>query len=389
MALNTMISNRMLDAYSVDMRKLDTTSGSFQDIVGDCSQVSIDLANEIQNKFPLVTWLLQTNLANRIRSDIATGGMCVLAKDSTGKFVINTPQSLNSVTPKSSSSECCWSPMEFAKCADQVPVNLLCLKDCTSVLNDLVYDTLKIGKTVSPLSSENQTINVVRQNIARLSMAWYTAYTSVLGLKDTYTDILKPFNGLMQIMEDTRVAKIDATNGILQAFDSLYCRMRVLGIPMDSIVIAVNPVIYAAIQSLIVPGQWNRLPFGWTRTDDGEISFYGIKFLQDKLVPVDMENSKGEAWVLTSDSVGEFLGGQLMPAIGSKFVRDGAYAETTVADGCGNDCTYYFNYGAVCANNMNHLVNITNIAITDTCVSATSDLGALVHPETLIPTIGA
>lgn len=385
--MDMMINNRTLEAFSTDMKKLETASGSFADIVGDCSKTSIDLASEIQNNFPLVTWLLQTNLANRVRSDIATGGTCVLGKDSSGKFVINTPQSLSTVTPKSTSTECCWTPMEFAKVAEQIPVNLLCLKDCANVLDDLIYDTLKIGKTVAPFSSENDAINTVRQNVARISMAWYTAYTSILGLKDTYTDILKPFNGLMQIMEDTRVVKIDATSGILQAFDTLYCRIKVLGLKADSIKIAVNPVIYAAIQSVVVPGQWNRLPDGWTRDDNGVIKFHGISFLEDKLVPVDLENGKGEAWVLTSDAVGEFLGGQLMPAVGSKFVRDGAYTEATPTDGCGNECTYYFNYGAVVANNMNHLANITNIAITDVCTTATADLGALVHPQTLIPTV--
>lgn len=369
----------LLESQAVDMVKLST---NLPEIIGqDCTGAGFELASEVQNNFPLVTWLLNTSLSNRVRRMVYANGLNLVTKDAAGKYQIAVPASLNTVTPKSTDTECCWAPMDFAKTESQMPMNLLCLKDCENISDDLIGKALGFGSTtVDPFIQSGDTAADVKKRVARLSMAFYTAYTSVLGLDDTYTDILKPFHGLMQIMEDATVVKISAANDVLAAFDSLLCRLHALGINPSDVVIAVHPIIYNSILSLIVPGQWNELPFGWTRDGD-TVKFHGISFLQDKLVPIDSATSKGEAWVLTGDAVGLFLLGQLLPD--GNFVRESGFTQDTPANGCGQACTYYFNMGTALANNTNRLAVISDISVSTAC---TSSIG-LIKNDTLVPAV--
>lgn len=373
------MNTSLLDAHAVDMAKLST---NLPEIIGqDCTGAGFDLASEVQNNFPLVTWLLNTSLSSRVRSLVYSNGFHLVTKDDKGNYQIGVPASLNTVTPKSSNTECCWAPMDFAKTESQMPLNLLCLKDCDSITDDLLGKVLGFGNTtVDTFVNRGDTAAEVKRRVARMSMAFYTAYTAVLGLDDTYTDILKPFHGLMQIMEDATVVKISAANDVLAAFDSLLCRLLVLGINPNDVVIAVHPVIYNSILSLIVPGQWNELPYGWTRSGD-TVKFHGISFLQDKLVPIDSATSKGEAWVLTGDAVGLFMFGQLLPD--GDFVRTSGFGEATPTDGCGQTCTYYFNIGTALANNTNRLAVITGISVSAAC----TDTIGLIKNDTLVPAI--
>lgn len=376
--MNMNMDTRLLDAQAVDMARLST---NLPEIIGqDCTGAGYELASEVQNNFPLVTWLLNTSLSNRVRRMVYANGLNLVTKDATtNKYQIAVPASLNTVTPKADQAECCWAPMDFAKTEAQMPMNLLCLKDCENIADDLLGKALGFGSTVvDPFIQSGDTAADVKKRVARLSMAFYTAYTAILGLDDTYTDILKPFHGLMQIMEDSTIANIDASTDVLAAFDSLYCRIIALGINPSDVIIAVHPIIYNSVLSLIVPGQWNQLPFGWTREND-VIKFNGISFLQDKLVPVDEATGKGEAWVLTGDSVGLFLLGQLLPD--GNFVRESGFTQDTPANGCGQACTYYFNMGTALANNTNRLAVISNIAVSTACTGA---LG-LIKNDTLVP----
>lgn len=373
------MNTNMLESHAVDMAMLST---NLPEIIGqDCSGAGFDLASEVQNNFPLVTWLLNTSLSARVRRMVYANGFNLVTKDANGKYQIGVPASLNTVTPKSSNAECCWSPMDFAKTEKQMPLNLLCLKDCDNIADDLLGKALGFGSTtVDPFVQSGDTAADVKKRVARMSMAFYTAYTAVLGLDDTYTDILKPFHGLMQIMEDTTVVKISAANDVLAAFDSLLCRLLALGINPSDVVIAVHPIIYNAILSLIVPGQWNQLPFGWTRDGD-TVKFHGISFLQDKLVPIDATTNKGEAWVLVGDAVGLFMLGQLLPE--GNFVRESGFTQDTPANGCGESCTYYFNLGTALANNTNRLAVITDISVGTACI----DSVGLIKNDTLVPAI--
>lgn len=373
------MNTNVLESHAVDMAMLST---NLPEIIGqDCTGAGFDLASEVQNNFPLVTWLLNTSLSARVRRMVYANGINLVTKDNNGKYQIGVPASLNTVTPKSSNTECCWAPMDFAKTESQMPLNLLCLKDCDNIADDLIGKALGFGgTTISPFVESGDTVEEAKKRVARMSMAFYTAYTAVLGLDDTYTDILKPFHGLMQIMEDATVVKISAANDVLAAFDSLLCRLLTLGINPNDVVIAVHPIIYNSILSLIVPGQWNQLPFGWTRDGD-TIKFHGISFLQDKLVPIDSATNKGEAWVLTGDAVGLFMLGQLLPD--GNFVRQSGFGEATPTDGCGQTCTYYFNLGTALANNTNRLAVISDIAVSAAC----TDSVGLIKNDTLVPAI--
>lgn len=376
------IPNMSLEALSqvaVDKTMLATNLPE----LADCTGIGLDPKTEIQNRFPLVTWLLGTELTRRVRAAIEDAGSCIMHKNGDGKWVIETPRELWSLVPEASETqECCWQPIDFAKCEGNVPLNLLCLKDCDSIMDNLVGMNVNFGSNIAGLASKSDSLNDIKRRIARLSMAFFTAHTVVLGLDNTYTNILKPFHGLMQVMENPAIATIDGTN-ILQAFDSAWCRLSIIG-DVSGLTFALNPVTYQGVLAAIQPDQFGRYPEGWSRNGDN-VTFHGISFIQDKLVPVDVEDQVGEIWMLASSSVGLYLGTDLMPA--DDYIRYSGDFAKTPAQGCGEECTYYYNFGTALGNNANKLLRIVDVPFSGACASVIGTLEGLVTPQTLIPHI--
>lgn len=371
------MSNAILEQVAVDKTMLATNLPD----LADCTGLGLDPKTEIQNRFPLVTWLLGTELTRRVRGLIDSRGNCIVHKDGDGKWVIEIPRELWSLVPEGTGEECCWQPFDFAKCEGNVPLNLLCLKDCDSIMDILVGENVNMGSNIAGLASTGDTINEVKKRIARMSMAFLTAYTTILGLDNTYTNLLKPFHGLMQVMENPAIATIDGTN-ILQAFASAWCRMSLMG--QGGMVFAVNPVTYQGILDAVRPDMFGRYPDGWSRNGD-TVTFHGMGFIQDKLVPVDVEDQVGEVWGLVSSAVGLYLATDLMPA--DKYIRYSGDFTKTPAQGCGEECTYYYNFGTAMGNNANKLLRIVDVPLSGACVSVIGDLEGLVTPQTLIPKV--
>lgn len=368
----------LLESVAIDRVKLATNLPDMP----DCTGAGLDPKTAIIDRFPLVNWLLNTSLTQRTRARLnEEGAHCLLHQDTEGQWVIEVPRGLWSLVPEASDTpECCWQPMDFAKCEGNIPLNLLCLKDCEDIMSDLIGRNLRFGADIAGLASARDTRNEVKRRVARMSMAFYTAITAIQGHTGVYTNILKPFYGLMQVMENPAVAAINGTN-ILSAFDQAYCRLQLL----DGVVMfATNPITYQTILDVIVPGQNGQYPMGWSRNGD-EVTFHGMGFIRDKLVPVDIENATGEVWGLNSDAVGLYLATNLMP--GEEYIRVSGHMEQPLEDGCGSDCTYYYNLGAALANNANKILKIVDVPITGSCATVIGDLEGLVNPETLIPAV--
>lgn len=373
--MNMTVSN--LDRVSVDSVKL---AGQFSEIVGECGQ-ELDIRTEIIKNFPLVTWLLNTPLSKRVRSNMFRSNRCGMYKDENGIWNLKVPGSVWSVPTTSSASECCFVPFEFDKCAGTVPLNLLCLKDCSTIADELVQSRLR-SASVEGLASEGQSEKQVRENIAKLSFALLQALNAMWGHVDTYVEAtpLKPFHGMAEVMGNPAVSAIDGSN-ILTAFKSLGCRTSVLG---TNFVIAVNPIIYQSIESAITPDQFGNLPSGWTKVD-GKLRFNGMPFIEDNYVPVDWTDGVGEAWILSGDAVGLYFMDNLIAT--DQFTRRIETAET-VEGGCASECTYYYNLGSAFNSSAAKLAKIVDIPISSACASGVADLHGLVVPTTLIPNVG-
>lgn len=372
------ISLEDLSNVAVDARKL---ASNFPSVFTDCYGLEdASLRSEIVNQFPLVSWLLSTSMSNRMRSD-ATAGIHHMHMNTNGNWVLEVPRQIWTELPTSTEDECCWLPFDFAKCAGNVPINLLCLKDCDKILNVLIGENLRIGSRVNVpgIAQPNDTLDQIRVRIARLSMAYFTAYTIMLGLDSTYTDILKPFHGLLQLLENPAVTTFYGGN-VLDAFKSLACRLRILG-DAGSYVVAGHPLTIQAIRDALVPGINGELPDGWTKTGDS-ISFMGMRFIEDKWMPVDKTANTGELWVLSGQHVGAYMGTDLAPA--QSFIRKTG-AEATAANGCFTECTYYYNFGTTFNNDARRIMKIVDIPVSGDCTNAISDIWGIATANTLIP----
>ena len=369
---------KLLESVAVDQKHLAT---NFVDVVPDCCGPGADVKTELMNRYQLYYWLINTSLSRRVRDSINSvdRGMCNLHYDATAAgYVIEVPQTYWSLPATDTSAECCWQPFDFAKCGGNVPVKRLCLKDCDNIDNELLGRVISLNGNYGELGRRGESVWNTKKRIARMSMAFLTANNAILGTDNNTTDILKPFHGLLQVVMNPAVAVIEGAN-ILSAFDSMWCRMSILG--EEDFVFATNPLIYNSILSVIRVSE--RMPLGWSLSGE-ELRFHGIRFLRDRRVPVNLATSVGEVWVLSGSSVGLWMATDLMPA--DAFIKESGHQEQSLADGCGSSCTYYYNYGAAFNNNANKIMRIVNIPVSGYCTAATSDLGNLVQPQTLIPT---
>lgn len=373
------VSTYDLERVAVDRQLL---SGSFADVVGDCCGADLKTKSDIVNRFPLVTWLLQTELSNDVRSKMFMPKRCGMSKDGNGKWMIGVPGSIWSLPSESSAQECCFVPFEFDKCSTSVPLNLLCLKDCDDILDELVQARLR-SAAVEGLSSERDTEKQVRERIARLSFAFYKAYNIIYGHDETFVETgvpLKPFHGLAQLMDNPAVVAIEGGD-VYSAFKSVGCRASIIG---GGKVIFVHPLIYQSIEEVIQPNMNGRYPAGWSVVN-GELRFKGMRFIQDRLVPLDQANGTGEVWVLDGSAVGGIMFDQLFAT--EEYIRRVHNVET-LENGCASECTYYYDAGATFNNDAAKIMKIVNIPISGACASGVADLANVLVPNTIVPNIG-
>ena len=373
--MNEMIN--MLDKRAVDVQKL---ASNFIDIISDCEGLEdFSLRNELQNRYPLATWLSGTPFSRMMRQrstnpQLFHHGVGEDAAD----WVMEVPGTVYTLAPANSGSDCCWTIPDFAKCASEVPLNFVCLKDCDSIFDSMVYERLRINQRarLEGFAREGETMEQVENRIRHLWMAFYTMHTVILGTSNTSDNIVKPFHGLLEVMQNDAVLSVSGAN-ILAAFDSIGCRLDVLG--GSNWVFALNPLMYRSLEDAIVPDANGNLPSGWTR-QNGRLRFHGIGFIDDKLIPVDMTNMTGDIWLIDGDSTGMFLG----YSIGNEKEIADDFTEQTLENGCGQICHYLYNYGTVANNNANRVMVISDVPVSSACTEI-ADLAALINPTTLVP----
>lgn len=362
-----------LEKSAVDMKNLST---NYIDVATgcDCAFDTATAVSDIQNRFPLVTKLLSTRASSIMRGRFNLNHVDYV---DTNKWELKLPTSVWTTEPKNTGTDCCWESFDFDKCCGTVPLNILCLKDCDTMMDTLVKRDVKMtnDQSLAGIANSGETAKAVETRIAKLSFAWYQAYTAILGLDDTYTDILKPFHGLLSVMENPAVMKFYCTD-ILSTFEELGCRLDFLG--GGNYFIAVNPIVYRSIDKAVFKGQDGEYPAGWTKSP---LAFHGIPFIQDSTMLVDFTANTGEAWIIDGDTTGLFMGTDLF--VGEDYIKRSGI--DTSSDKCGSECTYYFNYGAAFNTDARKLSMIVDIPIDSACINSLGDVQGLINPTTLIP----
>lgn len=377
------INNKQLDATAIDVetvvKKLSSNIGDIG-IATDFSRNALE--NPIQNNFPLLTWLMNTSMSTMIRNANRRGAAQLHRDADTGEMMLVVPYSVGTLPPEATTGLCCWIPLDITKCGGKVPLRLVCLKDCDSIVNTLVNQSRVAGSNdlVGYFLRPRETVAEARRRMARLSMAFYTANTAILGVPDSETAVLKPFYGLLSVMENAAVLKILGTS-ILTAFDSLLCRLQVLG--GSNYVLAMHPMVYMAVDRAVQPGTFGTLPSGWTRSGT-DLRYNGIRIIQDKMIPVNLATATGEIWLVDGDTTGIYLMTDLAPT--NAFIREGFTATDDPADGCASECTFYYNFGGAFNTNPNRLAVITDVPLSANCAGPhMQGLDSMIRPDTLVP----
>lgn len=339
-------------------------------------------ANEFQTNFPLVSWLLNTPVSRQAQSAHDRGQLRPF-KGQDGLFHVMTPVKYGTTSPVDTTGECCWVPFDLTKCMGEVPIHMLCLKDCYPVLQNLIYDKNRFqpNDMINYFQREGETYTQARERMARMSMAFFTAHNIILGTSQTETPVLKPFHGLMEIMEGADVIKIVGSN-VIAAFDEIACRLSVLG--TGNYAFAMHPVVYEGLKIAIQPGQNGLLPLGWSKDANGDVRFMGHPIIVDKDVTFDPDAGTGDIWMLEGGSLGAIMGTGLEPS--ERFTRETQSVTTNREEGCMTECKYYYNYGTVFAIDTNKLAVITDVPIASNCFGeGMNGLDFLMKPETIVP----
>lgn len=340
-------------------------------------------ANPFQNVFPLVDWLLSTPASRQMQTAMNNGSWSCQKKED-GKYYIQLPWIYGTTLPTSTQGECCWVPLDLAKCGSEAPLALLCLKDEEAIMDNLVNQTRKFKSNdmINYFMREGETVKEARVRMAKVSMAYFTAINIILGTMDTGTATLKPFHGLQEVMESSSVIKIAGTN-ILAAFESVACRLAALG--QGDYVFACHPLIYEAIKKAVVPGKYNgELPDGWTKDANGNVKYEGYGFISDKLMPIDLTKGVGDVWVLEGNVVGAVLGTKMQPT--EEFQRHTFAPTDKPENGCASECDYYYNFGTTFNTNANKLMVLSDIPMNANCVANALDgLDYVLKPQTIVP----
>lgn len=368
-----------LERDAVDVIELAT---NFNDVVPSCCGDEFDPAAELMTRHPLYDWLYNTELSRRMRQEIADRGLqCILVKDDQGQFELKVPGLFWTLDPETSDEDCCFPPMDFAKCAGRVPVDRLCVKECDSIDDINLGRLMRQERSYGEVARRGETYNETKRRISRLSMAFYTVRNLILGQKGVTAPGLRSFHGLFDVMNNPAIFPTPGGN-LLATFQTLACRIRAFGGDFSGYAAAVNPVIHQTILSLIKRDQYGNYPEGWTRDGDS-LAFYGMRIIPDRFVPFNMTTNKGEVWILASDAVGMWLATDLL--VGDDFIKTNGFQEESLADGCGSQCWYYYNYGTVFNNDSRRLMRIVDVPASAYCTGSIGYLGAIINPTTLIP----
>ena len=370
-----------LDRRAVSPEELQKLSTNFIDIISDCEGIEdFSVRNELQDYYPLASWLMNTSLARLIRERSRDPQKFHKSEEGVD-WEMDLPGAVWTLAPSNSGDDCCWTMPDFAKCSTSVPLFLLCLKDCDKIFDKLVMERLQINSAtdLAGIARSGESVERVNERLRIMWFAFYLAHTMVLGTSTTSDNITKPFHGLYEVLQNNAVVSIDGTNP-LAAFRSIGCRLDVLG-GLSGFTFWANPLIRASIREMIVPDESGRYPTDWSRNGD-EIYFKGIPVREDKLVPVDMTNGTGDVWLLAGDAVGAFFAYNL----NDPYIVEDDFTEETKANGCAQLCTYLYNFGTVASNNANRLMVISGVPISNACTEI-ADLAGLINPQTLIPAV--
>ena len=361
---------------AVDVQEL---ASNFIDIISDCEGLEdFSLRNSLQDRYPLAVWLLETRFSNVLRDMESDPQRFHRGGEGEAQWVMDVPGTGYTLDPVNSGDDCCWTIPDFAKCAGNVPMAFVCLKDCDNIFDSLVYDKLRINAkaALERFARQGETLATVENRIRHLWMAFYTMHTLILGTMQTSDNIVKPFHGLLEVIQNDAVISISGANP-LAAFDSIACRLAVLG--GEDWVFATNPLLYRSVEEAVRPDERGNLPAGWSRDGNGRLQFRGIGFIDDKLVPIDMEANTGEIWLIDGTATGAYLAYDL----GREEERE-TFTEQSKADGCGEECHFLYNFGTVANNNANRIMVIDEVPVSSACTEI-ADLASLINPTTLVP----
>lgn len=184
------------------------------------------------------------------------------------------------------------------------------------------------------------------------------------------------FPGVLDVLDKAKVAFSGAD--VIGAFEQVACRLSLLN---GNYVAGINPFAYPSLIKSVKRG--GIFHDGWTLTD-GVLSFNGVRFVQDTLVPVNTDAGTYQIWVADLNKAGVYMERNLS----DPFVEtQSKYTDSATGD-CFSTMHYLKNYGFAFTKDYNAVFRVTDCPLNSACLGedVLLGLGNLITPDTLIPT---
>lgn len=280
------------------------------------------------------------------------------------KYYIQTPYNISD-TPVGADDDgqgCCVGLPSVTACRYKLGIDELCVKDCVaSSLDEMMEEEVKQhGSDI--LMPWGQTGKSIAQKRARF-VAKYSKFiferNAILGTPEFSGDGMRPFNGLLSRLLDSRVLKMDGSAGVLSSIEALNCRLRAMGMGVGNYIIAINPILMPTLIQE-VRTYLKSDPFTEWSLSNGRVSYRGMSIIESRYVDVDLTDNTTSIWLIDPAKVGI----KLIREPGDPYIK-----RHESQDDCGGHCITMHTAGTTVVTNWNGLVLINNVPLNAVCDS--------------------
>lgn len=280
------------------------------------------------------------------------------------RWYLQTPFILND-TPIGANDDgegCCVNLNSFQGCRYKLGINELCVKDCIATsLDEMMEQAVTIkGKDLKmPHRANGDSLSEVRRKLFRFYTPFAFERNAILGTPTFSGDGMRPFNGLVSRLMDTRTVTLDGQAGALASIMMLECRLAAMGMGVSNFVVGVNPILIPTLRQEVRTYLKSDPLTEWRLTPNG-VSYNGLRIIGSRYVDVDLETNTTSMWLIDTSKVGI----KLIYAPTSPYIK---YHEG--AGDCDGHCITAHTAGTTVVTDWTGLALVKNVALNSICDS--------------------
>lgn len=325
--------------------------------------------NVVAGTDPLISRLVNNGVARAAEIQIDP---CKEGKD---KYYIQTPYQIAD-TPVGADDDgegCCVGTPTVTACRYRLGIDELCVKDCVATSLDEMMESAVKQKAIDtrmPWSQVGASIAAKRTAFVARYAKFIFERNAILGTPTYRGDGLRPFNGLISRLLDSRVLHADGSAGFISSIEMINCRLTAMGMDASRYLIAINPIAMSTLRQEVRTYLKSDPLTDWRMVGD-TVMYRNSTIVESRYVDVDLETNTTSMWLIDPSKVGIKM---LFPITNPYIKRRDS------EDDCGGHCITMHNAGSTVVTDWNGLMLVQNVKLDGICDSlALSGLDSFVN----------